>query len=226
MIGLLGGTFDPIHYGHLDLARAARQALELPEVWLVPSRLPPHRRPPVASPAHRFAMVALALSDQDGLLVSDLEMDTPGPSYTVETLDRLEARGLSGADVCFITGADAFCDIRSWRAFPELLDRCHFAVVSRPGTPVGTLREAMPDLAARMTDAPATPNRGPAIHLVEAATAPVSSTAIRRALEEGRSVNGLLPAAVAAHIERHRLYVPITAGMPDRDRAPRSHEPA
>jgi nicotinate-nucleotide adenylyltransferase len=138
--------------------------------------------------------------------VSDVEMDTPGPSYTVETLDRLEARGVRGESVCFITGADAFCDVPSWKAYPALLDRCHFAVISRPGLPAASLRTAMPALAGRMIDAPATPGPAPAIYLVDAATTPVSSTEIRRAAGAHRSLARLVPPAVEAHIARHGLY--------------------
>lgn len=206
MIGLLGGTFDPVHCGHLDVARAARRALGLEFVWLMPSRLPPHRTMPVASAAHRFAMVAFAVAGEPGMLVSDVEMDTPGPSYTVETLDRLEARGVRGESVCFITGADAFGEVPSWKAYPALLDRCHFAVISRPGLPAASLRTAMPALAGRMIDAPATPGPAPAIYLVDAATTPVSSTEIRRAAGAHRSLARLVPPAVEAHIARHGLY--------------------
>src|SRR5690349_1230639 len=134
-LGLFGGTFDPVHAGHLDVAQAARRALALDEVWMVPARLPPHRVAPVASAAHRFAMVSLAVQDQDGLLASDLEMETPGPSYTSDTLSRLEQRGVALSSVFFVIGADAFRDIPAWKDFPAVLGRCHYVVVSRPGQP-------------------------------------------------------------------------------------------
>jgi nicotinate-nucleotide adenylyltransferase len=207
-VGLFGGTFDPIHNGHLDVARAARGALGLSEVWVVPARLPPHRNLPVASAAHRFAMAALAIVDDDGLVLSDLEMDTDGPSYTTHTLDRLIERGVDTRALCLITGADAFLDIRSWKDYPQLLDRCHFAVVSRPGTSALTLPSALPDLAGRMElAAPVLPSR-PRILLVDAPTAPVSSTDVRRARAAGQSLAGLVPPAVAAYIDRHALYAP------------------
>jgi nicotinate-nucleotide adenylyltransferase len=206
--GLFGGTFDPIHLGHLDVARAARRTLGLREVWIVPSRLPPHRGRPSAPAAHRFAMAALAAAGEPGLLVSDLEMDTDGPSYTTETLDRLEARGMATRAMCFITGADAFLDIRSWKDYPRLLDRCHFAVVSRPGVSAMTLPDALPELASRM--APASPSAGlePRVLLVDAPTAPVASTDVRRAIAAGAPLAGLVPSAVAVYIERHHLYAP------------------
>jgi len=206
MLGLLGGTFDPVHRGHLDVARAARQALGLAHVWLVPARLPPHREPPEASPAHRFAMAAMAAGSEDGLLVSDLEMDAPGPSYTVATLDRLEARGIDPLQVCLVLGADAFRDIPSWKAYPDLLDRCHFAVVSRPGLPASELARLLPGLAPRMRPARTPIEGGPVIHLIDADTAAVSATDVRAAVTSQRPVDDLVPAPVAAHIARHGLY--------------------
>lgn len=211
-VGLLGGTFDPIHRGHLDVAVAAQRALRLDHVWLAPAHVPPHRTSPAAPAAHRFAMAALALEDQPGLLLSDVDMETTGPSYTMGTLDRLERRGLPVRTLCFITGADAFRDIGTWKGFPDLLDRCHFVVVSRPGAPSPALRAALPALAPRMIDAPAGLPAHPQIILVDAPTAPVSSTAVRAAAAAGQPLAGLVPDRVAAYIERHGLYRP----RPDR----------
>ena len=216
-IGLFGGTFDPVHVGHLDVARAAREAARLDQVWLVPARLPPHRRLPFASAAHRFAMAALAAAGEERVLVSDLEMETPGPSYTAETLDRLAARGWDLRKVTFIIGTDAFRDISTWKDYPHVLDRCSFVVVSRPGLPASTLRRALPDLASRMIDAPADAPRA-GILLVDAPTSPVSSTDVRQAIWNGGSLDGLLPPAVAGHIARHGLY--REPGSPDSGKEP------
>jgi nicotinate-nucleotide adenylyltransferase len=207
-IGLFGGTFDPIHRGHLDVAQAARRSVGLDEVWVVPARVPPHRGVPAASAHHRFAMVALALSGETGLIACDIEMDAPGPSYTVETLDRL-GRVLDLSQVFLVTGADAFRDIPSWRGYPALLDLCHFVVVSRPGCGVEMLPRLLPDLAERMMPAGVTPSRidRPAILLVDAPTAPVSSTDVRRAVEAGAPLAGLVSPAVADYIGRQRLYL-------------------
>lgn len=210
--GLLGGTFDPIHLGHLDVAEAARAALDLDRVVLVPAHIPPHRRPPQASAAHRFAMAALAILDRPGLLVSDLEIASDAPSFTASTLDQLAGGGTDMDSLFLITGADAFRDIRTWRQYPALLDRCHFVAVSRPGCPASSLREALPELASRMIDPPfALPPR-PSIFLVEAKTAAVSSTDVRRRIAEGLSLAGVVPAAVAAHISRHGLYATRPSG--------------
>jgi nicotinate-nucleotide adenylyltransferase len=204
--GVLGGTFDPVHNGHLDVARAAAASLGLDDVRLVPANLPPHRTLPHASSRDRLSMVELAVEGDARLQASDIELHADGPSYTAATLDRLERLGEDLGTVFFITGADAFRDIPSWRMYPAILDRCHFVAVSRPGCPAAQLREALPALAPRMVDASAMIPTHPAIILVDAPTAPVSSTEVRRRLAEGRSIDGLVPPSVASYIERHGLY--------------------
>lgn len=204
--GILGGTFDPIHLGHLDVAGAAFHALRLDIVHLMPARQPPHRGAPRASAAHRFAMAALAAQDRPGLIVSDFEMAVDGPSYTSGTLDRLEARGLKTAELFLITGADAFRDITTWKDYPVLLDRAHFVVVSRPGCPAPGLRRLLPDLSGRMCETPCEIPSRPGIFLVDAPTAPVSSTDVRDRLNRGESIDGLVPLAVKSYIEKQNLY--------------------
>jgi nicotinate-nucleotide adenylyltransferase len=205
-LGLFGGTFDPIHQGHLDVAEAARRALELSCIWVVPARVPPHRRPPAVSAAHRFAMVAIACANAPGLLVSDLEMDDASPSYTEGTLDRLPSLGVDVRSLFLVTGADAFRDIQTWKGFPGILDRCHFVVVSRPGQSAPDLRKQLPSLASRMVDAGREVGSTPAVILVDAPTAPVSSTDVRRRLQAGTAVDDLVAPGVAAYIEKHGLY--------------------
>ncbi len=204
--GLLGGTFDPIHFGHIDVAAAAQQALALDLVEVLPSGVPPHRRPPVARVDDRLAMVRLALEGRAGLAASDLEIHSAGPSYTAATLDRLAATGLDTRLLFFITGADAFREIATWKDYPGLLDRCHFVAVSRPGCAAPSLPAALPGLAGRMLDAPCLLPARPSIFLVDAVTAPVSSTEVRRRVASGESIDGLVPAAVATYIRSHGLY--------------------
>jgi nicotinate-nucleotide adenylyltransferase len=213
-IGILGGTLDPIHFGHLDTALAAREALGLEGVVIVPSRVPPHRsQQPLASPFHRFAMAALAVNGVDGLSVSDVELTTPGPSYTAETLGRIaEALGLQPLQMFFITGADAFAEIETWSRYPEVLDLANFIAVSRPGVPVGTLRQRLPALKSRMRlplrrGEAGTENPGTSIFLVDAPTTDASSTEIRRRLLAALPLHGLVPGPVEQHIQQHRLYV-------------------
>jgi nicotinate-nucleotide adenylyltransferase len=223
-IGLLGGTLDPIHLGHVETAAAARRALDLDRVYVLPSRVPPHRsQQPVASGYHRFAMTALAVNGLDGLAASDVELRTPGPSYTADTLSRFRERsGLSPLQIFFITGADAFAEIETWYRYPEVLDLAQFVVVSRPGFLAGRLRDVLPVLSSRMMSVtsseprtanyePRTANRelrldSPSIFLVDAATPDVSSTGIRKRLAAGEPITGLVPAAVERHIVQHGLY--------------------
>jgi nicotinate-nucleotide adenylyltransferase len=210
-VGYFGGTFDPIHRGHLDVARAAIEAIGLDRVYLVPAAVPPHRTAPRASAAHRFAMVALAVAGCDELLLSDLEMTGDRPSYTSATLDRLAASGVDLRASCLVTGADAFQDIPSWKDYPALLDRCHMVVVSRPERPAPALRVTLPALTARMQVVPAegvTPlPSSPSILLVDAPTAPVSSTDVRRRIAAHAPLDGSVPPAVEEYIQKHGLYV-------------------
>ena len=212
-IGLLGGTFDPFHHGHLAAALAADAALDLDAVHLIPAHIPPHRTSqPSASAEHRFAMVALGIAETPGLLVDDRELHADGPSYTSRTLASYAAQGWQPSQLFFITGADAFAEIATWHEYPAILTRAHFVVVSRPGCDVASLRDALPSLSARMRVAEATAPPGPAdtaepvIWLVHAKTPSVSATAIRQAAADNRAIGGLTPPLVEQHIVRHGLY--------------------
>ncbi len=154
-------------------------------------------------------MTALAVTGLDGLEVSDLELDRPGPSYTADTLDRLHATGLTASQIFFITGADAFAEIATWSRYPEVLDMAHFVVVSRPGYPADRLLTELPALASRMTTRGTGDAQGASktmVFLVDAQTPDVSSTDIRRRLASGESIRGLVPAAVETYIHQHALY--------------------
>ena len=208
-IGVLGGTFDPIHSGHLDAAAAARRACALDAVLLVPAGAPEHRTAAPHAPAvHRFAMAAMAAQGCDDLRVSDIELRYDGPSFTSVTLQRLAALGYRPEQLFFITGADAFAEIASWHDYPAVLDRSHFVVVARPGHPLAGLR-AQAQLRARMREAAggeAAGSESVSIWLVDAATRDVSSSALRRRISAGQPIDGLVPDAVARHIARHDLY--------------------
>ncbi|MBI2833373.1 MAG: nicotinate (nicotinamide) nucleotide adenylyltransferase [Acidobacteria bacterium] len=221
-VGILGGTFDPIHVGHLDLARAALTHLDLPRVVLIPSHVPPHRPiQPIVSPYHRFAMTVLAAAQDERLVASDMELRAPGPSYTIETLDRFLRQGYGAQEIFFITGADAFAEIATWKDYPALLGLSHFVVVSRPEHPVAQLPDALSSLSDRMRFV-ATPPRGTsaasrvremrdgptAIFLVDVATTNVSSTEVRARLATLRPIGGLVPPAVEQHIRKYHLYSP------------------
>ena len=212
-IGILGGTFDPIHCGHVDAARAAEAALSLTRVFMMPSNVPPHRTAPCASMYHRFAMTSLAVAGHPHWRASDLELRHESHSYTAATLRQLHAQGYAAAELFFIVGADAFADIASWKEYPTLLDFAHFAVVSRPGHAAADIPRRLSVLADRMTRAPLAADAGSAaIILIDARTADVSSTAIRERRARGETIAGLVPDAVRQHIEQHGLYASPACG--------------
>jgi nicotinate-nucleotide adenylyltransferase len=208
-LGILGGTFDPFHVGHLDAADAARAALSLNDVLFVPSHDPPHRSAePHASAFHRFALVALAIADEPRYHASDIELLRQGRSYTSDTLAALHASGWSRLQLFFIIGADAFAEIATWHRFPAVLDAANFVVIARPGASIDAATAQVPDLRSRLrrTTAGVGANEKTAIYLVHAHTRDVSSTIIRTRLAEGRSIDDLVPIPVARHIAAHHLY--------------------
>jgi nicotinate-nucleotide adenylyltransferase len=207
-LGLLGGTLDPIHFGHLDAADAAQRALALDEIHFIPSHDPPHRpSDPRASAFHRFAMVALAIDGLATYRASDLELRRNGPSYTTDTLRAVQAEGWDASQLFFILGADAFAEIATWREFPAVLDAANFVVIARPGTSLDAAAARTPSLRARLRRADGMyENQGTFVFLVEAQTRDVSSTAIRARLAAGQTIDDLVPRAVARHIVAHKLY--------------------
>lgn len=197
-LGILGGTFDPIHFGHLDAADAARRALQLDRVLLIPSFDPPHRpADPMASGFHRFALVALAIQGNDALSASDMELTRTGPSYTADTLRAVARQGWRPSQIFFILGSDAFAEIATWREYPAVLDAANFVVIARPGTTLDAATARTPSLRGRL---------GQSIFLVEARTRDVSSSTIRARLATRQPIDDLVPAAVARHIAAHHLY--------------------
>jgi nicotinate-nucleotide adenylyltransferase len=221
-IGVLGGTFDPIHTGHVDVGLAAEAALGLTQIFVVPANIPPHRPQPIASSFHRFAMVALAVAGRPGWRASDLELRGDAPSYTSATLKQFHDDGYAPFELYFVTGADAFLEIATWKDYPKILEHAHFAVVSRPHSSVEELPRRLPVLAPRMVRLPinATSGIGPLIILIDAPTADVSSTAIRRRRAEGQPITGLVEPSVQQHIEQHGLYPLAIPGRRDKDLSP------
>jgi nicotinate-nucleotide adenylyltransferase len=225
-IGILGGTFDPIHWGHLEAAFAAETTLNLMRVMVIPSNLPPHRPQPHASSFHRFAMVSLAVGGRAGWRVSDLELRDESQSYTSATLQKFHDRGYAPSELYFILGSDAFAEIATWMHYPAILDRANFVVISRPGHPVDDISHRLPSLAHRMVRPPLDDisHIDPMIVLIDAPTADVSSSAIRERRGRGESIANLVPHPVRQHIEQHGLYTPSTPGRRASDRP--SDEPA
>ena len=206
---MFGGTFDPVHDGHLDAASAARSALALDELLFVPSKDPPHRSiVPHAAAHHRFALVALAIDGHQGYRVSDTELMRVGRSYTVDTLRQLHGAGWAAWQLFFIIGADAFAEIATWREFTTVLDLAHFAVIARPGTTIEAAVARTPELRQRVRPMSLCLSTGHAtgIFIVETTTRDVSSTLIRERLVAGRAIDDLVPSAVARYIAEHHLY--------------------
>jgi nicotinate-nucleotide adenylyltransferase len=213
-LGVLGGTFDPIHNGHLAAAEAAERALTLDRIVLVPSRIPPHRQDPVgAGSEHRLAMAELAARERPRWSTSRIEIDREGASYTYDTLAGLREQ-FPGTQIFFILGADAFAEIATWSRYPAVLDLANFVVVSRPGITLDSLCERVPSAFG------VRPSAKTRVILVEATTPDVSSTEIRRRVRAGETLAGLVPNPVADYIRTHRLYGhPIAKSPRDGDPA-------
>lgn len=206
-IGVLGGTFDPIHIGHLRGALEVAELLALDEVRLIPSARPPHRDAPQVTAEQRLQLVRLAAEGEPLLRVDDRELARTTPSWTIDTLESL--RGELGVDdqLFLLLGWDAFCGLPSWQRWTELLQHCHVLVLQRPDADTEA-PEALRDLlAARSVNEPAA-LCGPAgqIAFVWQTPLAVSATDIRRRLATGRSVRFLLPDAVLHYIDAHGLY--------------------
>jgi nicotinate-nucleotide adenylyltransferase len=208
-VGILGGTFDPVHFGHLRAALEMLENLGLAEVRLVPCGQPPHRHAPVASAAGRRAMLELAVAGQPGLRVDGRELERPGPSYMVDTLAELRAE-LGATPLCLLLGSDAFLGLPQWHRWQELLSLAHLVVMHRPGW---RLDDSLPAplaglLAARRVAAAADLAAQPAGHILLTAVTPldISATAIRALIGAGRSPRYLLPEAVWEHIRTQGWY--------------------
>jgi len=191
-LGLLGGTFDPIHLGHLRAAENARQALGLDRVAFVPAGQPPHKGAPASSAIDRYAMVALATAGHDRFWPLDVEISRTGPSYTVDTVLALLA-GKEASALHLIVGSDTFVEMTGWREAARLFNLCHVAVVPRPG--------------ADPTAAPKPPFAGAlGVAAVPGPSLSISASTIRAEVRAGRSVRYLVPEAVASYIEKRGLY--------------------
>lgn len=217
-IGILGGTFDPIHYGHLRFGSAVRSALGFAQVNVIPAGVPPHREAPVASPSDRLAMTQLGCAEFPGLVADDREVRRVGPSYTVVTLQELHNEDRN-RPLALLLGTDALQGLAAWHRWEQLFTLAHLVVVERPGTAfdVATLAPKLREQwERRLTTDPSRLSRQLAGSIVRVPVAPqpISATALRAALALGPAgraeVQGLLPATVLAYIERNQLYRPRT----------------
>jgi nicotinate-nucleotide adenylyltransferase len=212
-IGVFGGTFDPIHYGHLRLAEEIAEGAQLAEVRFFPSGTPPHRSRPGAEAHHRVAMARLATEGNARFSVDERELKRAGPGYTVDTL--AELRGELGAQrsLALLLGADAFLELATWHRWRALFDLAHIIVAYRPGFPIDTWQSRMPEplaheYASRSMQQPLAVHLAPAggIATVSMTGLDISATFVRTALHGGASPRYLVPESVLAYIRQHALY--------------------
>lgn len=216
-IGLLGGTFNPVHMGHLRAAEEVREALDLDRVLFIPSAVPPHKQAdaldPIADADRRFEWVARATADQKRFEVDRIEVDRPGPSYLVDTLMALRERE-QGSTIVFIVGEDAFSEMGDWRAPERLFELADYAVMTRPPGQVRDLSACIPEVVRDAFDfsdagrAATHREAGTRIHLVPITALDISSSEIRRSLREGRSIRYLVPESIREEIESSGVYAP------------------
>jgi len=198
-IGILGGTFNPVHLGHLLLAQSAMEIFDLAKVLFIPCAKPPHKNPPVlASAEHRMAMIEAAIEDDPAFEASDVEIQRQGPSYTIDTLTELKEAN-PDADFHFIIGSDSLLELHIWKDIGRLLTMCRFVTFARPGTNTAGIKaediHLDPPWPQTMLKNVA---RG---RLID-----ISSSDIRHRVAEGMSIRYLVPRAVEMHIAEHNLY--------------------
>jgi nicotinate-nucleotide adenylyltransferase len=197
-LGILGGTFDPIHHVHLVAAEESRYQLELELVLFVPAGTPPHKPERPISPApQRVSMLELALAGKPYFGISRVDVDRPGPCYTVDTLELLRTEWGPSPLLFFIEGADSLVDMAKWYRPQRLIELCELAVVERPGVEV--------DLAGLEARLPGLRER---LHWVQMPRLEISSSDLRTRVRTGRPISYLVPPAVEAHIQEHGLYRP------------------
>ena len=210
-LGILGGTFDPIHLGHLRSAVELGRKLALEKVYLIPSAAPPHKTEgPVTLFCHRLAMTRLAAGDSTLLGVMDLESRRPGPSYSIETLREFHKIFGPDPDLFFILGTDAFAEIKTWKEYRHLFDYAHFVIIARPGFHPNGLGPLLSDLDIEIKRGPRpdlfiAPS-GKSIMLKTATLMDISSTGLREMVKNKRSIRYLVPESVRAYILEKGLY--------------------
>lgn len=211
-IGILGGTFDPIHYGHLRLAEEMLELANLRQIRFIPTGTPPHRALPQVPAQHRSAMVRLAIADQPAFVLDAREVERTTPCYTVDTLSELRAEFGAAQPLCLLMGADAFLQLHTWREWERLFELAHIVVGYRPGfTLEDRIHAAMPALRSHYQQrlcAAAALSRQPSggIAVLAIPELEISATLIRSRVAENRTIRYLLPNPVADYIHQHHLY--------------------
>jgi nicotinate-nucleotide adenylyltransferase len=216
-IGLLGGTFDPVHNGHLAVANHVRHALKLDSIWFIPAARPPHKAGhadgrEISGFAHRIAMLEGALAGNSTFVISDIEAKRNSPSYSIDTIKLLIPRLGENAALFFIIGADAFLEIETWKQYQELPNLVHFVVISRPAYSPGKVGEVIDRNFSGFRYDPAreiwssSSSKGTFI-LLHMEPVPISSTEIRDRVRKGKEIKGIVPPVVENYIMRHHLYI-------------------
>lgn len=209
-LGILGGTFDPIHLGHLRLAEEAGETFDLEKVYLIPAAFPPHKgKQTMGSFFHRFEMTKLAVAGSSRLVALDLEARREGLSYSIETLKEFHRLYPRDLELFFILGTDAFLEIETWKSYRNLFDYAHFLVVQRPGIPARKVQGHLLSLGLAFKKEGR--NRflgtsGNEVVFMKATLMDISSTAIREKAAASRSIRYLVPASVRNYILVHGLY--------------------
>jgi nicotinate-nucleotide adenylyltransferase len=202
-IAILGGTFDPIHNGHLAAAESVAETFQVDEVQFVPAFSPPHKESRgITSPFHRFAMVALATVSFDRFLTSTIEVDALERRYTVQTLDAMK-HAHPGVELLFIVGTDMYQEIETWKSYRRLFELAHLVIVNRPGFPFR--EDIAPHQILNEKQTATLPQRATVFYL-PFVQIPISSTEIREQRKRGRQVSHWLPPPVWRYIEKHKLY--------------------
>ena len=213
-VGILGGTFDPIHYGHLRLAEEMRELAGLQQIRFIPTGNPPHRDAPQVSALHRSAMVKLAIADHPDFVLDEREVRRAAKSFTVDTLRELRTELGETQPLCLLMGGDAFLQLHTWHQWEKLLDLAHIVVGYRPGfTLEERIHSAMPELRKHYQQRLCNVDflsQHPAGGIAELAIPKleISATLIRNRVAENRTIRYLLPSAVANYIYQHHLYAP------------------
>lgn len=207
-IGILGGTFDPIHFGHLRTALELLETLAMDRMLIIPSGVPPHREMPAATVRQRLDMIHLALTNDSSLQLDSRECRKSGTSYSVVTLRELRARWGEDTALDFCVGTDAFMSMNTWHCWEQLVEYCNIVVVSRPGWHLPADLGPMEVWRDRFTEDSDTLLRRPAgaVLFVALTLMDVSATRIRRLVNQGRSARYLMPETVWQYIQQHRLY--------------------
>lgn len=213
-IGILGGTFNPVHFGHLRLAEEMLELANLREIRFIPTGTPPHRDKPRTSAQHRSAMVRLAIAGQPAFVLDEREVGRTAPCYTVDTLRELRAELGAAQPLCLLMGSDAFLQLHTWHEWEQLFGLAHIVVGYRPGfTLEERIHSATAELQRHYQQRLCTANRlsqQPCGGIAELAIPKleISATDIRRRVAGGRTIRYLLPDAVADYIHQHHLYQP------------------